>query len=112
MRAAAFLPGSPRLAMVSATASIIPLMVAAAPAGAGGYVAINGAGTSWPSIAIDQWAQAVRARGIVVSYNPDGSAAGRADYMANQDDFTGSHPPFRSGFRQLCGTRPHAPTPR
>jgi len=110
MAAAAFLSRMTRLAMVSATASIIPLMVAAAPASAGRYVAINGSGTSWPSIAIDQWAQAVRARGIVVSYNPDGSAAGRADYMANQDDFTGSDPPFRSGFDQLGGTGPEHPS--
>src|SRR5262249_57636637 len=85
MAAAAFLSRMPRLAMVSATASIIPLMVAAAPAGAGRYVAINGSGTSWPSISIDQWAQAVRAPGIVGSYHPHGSAAGLVRYMAHPD---------------------------
>jgi ABC-type phosphate transport system substrate-binding protein len=99
-----------RLAMVSVTASIIPLMAVAAPASAVRYVAISGSGTSWSSIAIGQWAQAVRARGIVVNYNPDGSAAGRADYMANQDDYTGSDPPFRSGVDKLGGTGPEHPS--
>ena len=110
MAVAAFRSRMTRLAMLSLTASIIPLMGAATPASAGPYVAISGSGTSWPSIAIDQWAQAVRARGIVVNYNPDGSSAGRADYMANQDDFAGSDPPFRSGFDQLGGVGPEHPS--
>ena len=41
---------------------------------------------------------------MVINFNPDGSAAGRADYMANQDDFAGSDPPFRNGHDQLGGT--------
>ena len=110
MAAAAFRSRMARLAMVCVTASIIPLMGAAAPASAARYVAISGSGTSWSSIAIGQWAQAVRARGIVVNYNPDGSAAGRADYMANQDDYTGSDPPFRSGVDKLGGTGPEHPS--
>ena len=110
MAVAAFRSRMTRLAMLSLTASIIPLMGAATPASAGPYVAISGSGTSWPSIAIDQWAQAVRARGIVVNYNPDGSSAGRADYMANQDDFAGSDPPFRSGFDRLGGVGPEDPS--
>src|SRR5690242_7833753 len=99
--ATAFRSRMVRLTMVFVTASVIPLIGATAPASAGRHVAISGSGTSCPSIAIDRWAAAVRARGIVVNYNPDGSAAGRADYMANQDDFAGSDPPFRSGFDKL-----------
>ena len=110
MAVAVFRSRMARLAMVPVAASIIPLMGATAPASAGRYIAISGSGTSWSSIAIDQWAQAVRARGIVVNYNPDGSAAGRADYMANQDDFTGSDPPFRSGFDKLGGVGPEHPS--
>src|SRR5262249_51950488 len=56
------------------------------PAGASSYVSISGSGSSWASVAIDQWSRDVRKNGIVVNYNPDGSAAGRADYTANQDD--------------------------
>jgi ABC-type phosphate transport system substrate-binding protein len=86
------------------------LVTAAAPAQAGSYVAISGSGSSWASVAIDQWSQDVRPSGIVVNYNPDGSAAGRADYMANQDDFAGSDPPFRNGQDQLGGTGAEHPS--
>jgi ABC-type phosphate transport system substrate-binding protein len=74
------------------------------------YVAISGSGSSWASVAIDQWALDVRPNGIVVNYNPDGSAAGRSDYMSNQDDFTGSDPPFRNGEDELAGTSAENPT--
>ena len=46
----------------------------------------------------------------MVNYNPDGSAAGRADYMANQDDFAASDPPFRSRADKLGGTGPEHPS--
>jgi ABC-type phosphate transport system substrate-binding protein len=90
--------------LAAAGLASIGLSVAPAPASAGGYVAVSGSGSSWAAIAIDQWSQAVRPNGIVVNYNPDGSAAGRGDYMANQDDFSGSDPPFRNGKDQLGAT--------
>jgi ABC-type phosphate transport system substrate-binding protein len=99
-----------RWAAAPVVAMAFPLASAAAPAGTAGYVAVTGSGTSWSSIAIGQWAQAVRPRGIVVNYNPDGSAAGRGDYMANQDDFAASDPPFRSGYDKLGGTGPEHPS--
>src|SRR5215469_9780432 len=83
---------------------VIPLATAAAPVSASSYVPISGSGTDWAGIAIGQWAQAVRPRGIVVNYNPDGAAAGRADYIANQDDYAASDPPFRSRKDQLGGS--------
>src|SRR6516164_7148411 len=94
---------------VPVMAMAISLVTTAAPAGAAHYVPVSGSGTDWSSLAIDQWAQAVRPAGIVVNYNPDGSAAGRADYMANQDDFAASDPPFRSQRDQLCGCGPEHP---
>ena len=99
-------------ARVAAAVSLASLGLVAAPtsASAGGYTAISGSGSSWASIAIDQWSQDVRPSGIVVNYNPDGSAAGRADYMANQDDFAGSDPPFRNGKDQLGGTGAENPS--
>jgi ABC-type phosphate transport system substrate-binding protein len=98
-----------RWAAVAALAMVIPLATTAAPAGASRYVPINGSGTDWSSIAIEQWAQAVRPLGIVVNYNPDGSAAGRADYIANRDDFAASDPPFRNGVDKLGGVGPEHP---
>ena len=74
------------------------------------YVDISGSGSSWAAVAIDQWAQDERPYGLVVNYNPDGSAAGRDDYMSNQDDFTGSDPPFRDGDDELAGTGAENPT--
>ena len=99
-----------RRAAVPVMAMAIPLVATAAPAAASSYVPINGSGSSWPSLAIDQWAQDLRPAGIVVSYLPDGSAAGRADYMANQDDFAASDPPFRSRDDKLGGTGPEHPS--
>jgi ABC-type phosphate transport system substrate-binding protein len=61
------------------------------------YTAINGSGSTWSSVALDQWAQNLHANGITINFNPDGSAAGRADYMAQQVDFAASDPPFRTG---------------
>jgi ABC-type phosphate transport system substrate-binding protein len=93
-----------RWAAIPAAIAITTLGMAAAPAGAAQHAPISGSGTSWASIAIDQWAQDIAPNGFVVNYNPDGSAAGRADYMANQDDFAASDPPFRSRPDQLGGT--------
>jgi ABC-type phosphate transport system substrate-binding protein len=72
-------------------------------------VPIYGSGSSWAAVAIDQWAQDMRPSGLVVNFNPDGSAAGRADYMANRDDFAASEPPFRSAKDKLGGVGPEHP---
>jgi ABC-type phosphate transport system substrate-binding protein len=99
------------VARVVAAVSLASLALVAvpAPASAGGYVAVSGSGSSWASIAIDQWSQDVRQNGLVVNYNPDGSAQGRLDYQSNQDDFAGSDPPFRNGQDQLGGTSAEHP---
>jgi ABC-type phosphate transport system substrate-binding protein len=77
---------------------------AAPPASAGSYVSVSGAGSSWAAVAIDQWSRDVRNNGLVVNYNPDGSAAGRVGYIQDQYDFAGSDPPFRNGLDALGGT--------
>ena len=76
--------------------ALIPLSPALA-APITNYTAINGSGSTWSSVALDQWAQNLHANGITINFNPDGSAAGRADYMAQQVDFAASDPPFRTG---------------
>jgi ABC-type phosphate transport system substrate-binding protein len=92
-------------AVALASIGLVPV-----PAEAGSFVPVSGSGSSWASVAIDQWAQDVRPSGIVINYNPDGSAAGRGDYMANQDDFAGSDPPFRNGQDKLGGTGAEHPS--
>lgn len=103
LRAPARVAGTTMLAMAG-------LVMMSAPAGAATYIAISGSGSSWSSVALDQWAQDLRPSGVVINYNPDGSAAGRADYMANQDDYAGSDPPFRNGHDELGGTGAEHPT--
>jgi ABC-type phosphate transport system substrate-binding protein len=94
---------------VAATLGVAAALAAPIPADAATYVAISGSGSSWSAVALDQWQQDLRPNGLVINYNPDGSAAGRGDYMSNQDDFAGSDPPFRNGHDQLGGTGAEKP---
>ena len=55
--------GAARIVAASALAAA-GLIAAAAPAQAGNYVSISGSGSSWASVAIDQWAQDVRPSGL------------------------------------------------
>src|SRR5499425_668092 len=91
---------------IGAAAGLAAFGLAAAPqpAGASTYTSVSGSGSSWASVALDQWSSNVRQNGLVVNYNPDGSAAGRQDWINNQVDFTGSDPPFRNGQDELGGT--------
>jgi len=101
-----FLRASVRAA---ATLAVVAVIAAPLPASATNYTAISGSGSSWSAVALDQWQQDLRPNGLVINYNPDGSAAGRNDYMSNQDDFAGSDPPFRNGHDQLGGVAAERP---
>jgi ABC-type phosphate transport system substrate-binding protein len=86
--------------LLVALATMLVVLVPVAPAlasSAGNYIAISGSGSTWSAVALSQWAQNLHANGISINFNPDGSAAGRADYMAQQVDFAASDPPFRNG---------------
>ena len=100
--------------LIAASASIpLGLSLALAPpaaASAGSFVPITGSGSSFAAVAIDVWAQSVRPKGLVVNYNPDGSDAGRVDYIDNQDDYAVSDEPFRTNVDKLAGLPPeHVP---
>ncbi|HBW21479.1 MAG: substrate-binding domain-containing protein [Streptosporangiaceae bacterium] len=104
-----------RLSRMVLTAFAVSLAAAAAlgpapVARASGYATISGSGSSWSSVALAQWAENLRADGIVINFNPDGSAAGRADYMAQQVDFAASDPPFRNGTDKLGGAGAEYPS--
>jgi phosphate transport system substrate-binding protein len=72
---------------------------------AGSYTTIDGSGSSWASVALDQWANDVQPQGLTINYNPDGSAQGRLDWIQGSlVDYAGSDPPFRSGNDKLAGT--------
>jgi ABC-type phosphate transport system substrate-binding protein len=54
------------------------------------FTPLNGFGSSWAGPAIDAWALDVSNQGIKINFDPNGSAAGREDYMENQADFAAS----------------------
>ncbi|HEX4493167.1 MAG TPA: phosphate ABC transporter substrate-binding protein PstS [Acidimicrobiia bacterium] len=92
------------LAVVGAIATFLP----AAPASAGpqpaGLATINGAGSTWVYIAINQWQADVRRQGVPVNFTANGSTAGRVFYYQNQADFAASEIPFQAAYRDSTGT--------
>jgi ABC-type phosphate transport system substrate-binding protein len=70
------------------------------------YAPIDGSGSSWAALAIDQWIVTMASYGVTVNYTPIGSAEGREQYIGGLDDFAGSDPPFRNGDDLLAQTGP------
>jgi ABC-type phosphate transport system substrate-binding protein len=104
------------LAAVTATASLV--VASAAPVLASqqdarptsGYETIDGSGTGWSAVALDQWIKDEAPAGITVNYNPDGAVEGREDYMqGGLVDFAASDPPFLSKPDKLAGIGPEKP---
>jgi ABC-type phosphate transport system substrate-binding protein len=54
------------------------------------YTSIVGAGSTYAYPALNQWATNLESQGVGISYTPNGSAAGRLQYISNQLDFAGS----------------------
>lgn len=89
-----------RAKLLVLSAAVLAVLIPLSPAVADtvtSFTAISGSGSTWSSVALMQWAENLHADGIVINFNPDGSAAGRADYMQQQVDFAASDPPFRNG---------------
>ena len=55
---------------------------------------ITGSGSTWVYPAISQWISDVQQNGMNISYNPDGSSDGRADFGQGQVDFGASEIPY------------------
>ncbi|MFM8530984.1 MAG: phosphate ABC transporter substrate-binding protein PstS [Ilumatobacteraceae bacterium] len=64
---------------------------------------IDGAGSTWSQIAVDQWRADVARQGLVVNYQGVGSTAGRAAYYQAQVDFAVSEIPFQAALRDRQG---------
>jgi phosphate ABC transporter phosphate-binding protein len=56
---------------------------------------IDGAGSTWSQIAIDQWRADVARDGLVVNYQGNGSSGGRQAYIQSYADFAVSELPFQ-----------------
>ncbi|SOD72290.1 phosphate ABC transporter phosphate-binding protein [Jatrophihabitans sp. GAS493] len=72
--------------LLAVAATLLPIHSASAASTA----QILGTGSSWSANAINQWIADVHAQGLQVVYTPVGSAQGRTDYAAYQNDFAGS----------------------
>jgi phosphate transport system substrate-binding protein len=91
-----------RSAALSAVVALLFAMLPASPAAAA--TTINGAGSTWSYIAVNQWQADVARQGIPVNFNPNGSTAGRVYYYQNQSDFSVSEIPFQAAYRDATGT--------
>jgi len=67
-------------------------------------VSIDGAGSTWSQIALQQWAADVARQGISVNYQGVGSTSGRVFYYQDQVDFAASEIPFTSAYRDVTGS--------
>jgi ABC-type phosphate transport system substrate-binding protein len=81
-----------RAAAVLAVAAMLGLLTfgPAPQAEATTYTPIVGAGSTYAYPALNQWATNLTSQGLSISYNPNGSAQGRANYIANIVDYAGS----------------------
>ena len=96
------LHGASRVALAAAVAAAA-LAIAASPAFASGPT-LNGAGSTWVQIALDQWRADATKMGLTINYQGVGSTSGRQLYIINQVDFAASEIPFLpSEISQLQG---------
>jgi len=109
-----------RLAIASALAS--SLVVSTNFTAASASDPVDGAGSTWSQIAVDQWRADVARQGLVVNYQGVGSTAGRVAYYQAQVDFAVSEIPFQvaqydrqgnllADETQLAASRPYAYLP-
>lgn len=109
-----------RLAIASALAT--SLIAATNASSVSASDPVDGAGSTWSQIAVDQWRADVARQGLVVNYQGVGSTAGRVAYYQAQVDFAVSEIPFQSAQydrqgnlladeTQLAASRPYAYLP-
>lgn len=64
---------------------------------ANAQVTVDGAGSTWSQIAVDQWRADVARQGVTINFQGVGSTAGRVAYYQGQVDFAVSEIPFQTG---------------
>ncbi len=73
-------------------------------ASAASSVTLDGAGSTWSSIAVDQWRADVARFGLNINFTANGSTTGRNFFVAKQIDFAVSEIPFQAAYRDASGT--------
>ena len=81
---------------VIATAALFTSLAIVSPAVVHADAPIDGAGSTWSQIAVDQWRADVARQGLVINFQGVGSTAGRAAYYQSQVDFAVSEIPFQA----------------
>lgn len=81
-------------ALLAAAVLALAILPATAASAAETYVPISGAGSSWSSVAIQQWAVNVQQYGMKVRYASTGSSDGRNQFKAGTVDFAVSEIPY------------------
>ncbi|WP_300679853.1 substrate-binding domain-containing protein [Nocardioides sp.] len=79
--------------LLIAAAALWPATLPTATAAS--YLRISGAGSSWAGNALTQWTTDVKAQGVTVDYNPNGSSLGRANFANRLTDFAVSEIPYK-----------------
>src|SRR5262245_54545626 len=90
--------GNPVIAVLAAVATFLIAVGAAAVPVAAADQPVNGSGSTFAAIAIDQWrADAASQLGLEVRYNATGSTTGRTQFAAGVVDWAASDLPYMAG---------------
>ena len=103
-----------KIRILAATGLIsLSSIVSVSPASAA--VTVDGAGSTWSQIAVDQWRADVARQGLTINYQGVGSTSGRVYYYQSQVDFAVSEIPFNNdgGVNEIseAARRPYAYLP-
>ena len=91
-------------ARIAAVALVVSVVVPAAARPAHADASINGAGSTWVQIALQQWAADVARQGLAVNFQGVGSTSGRVFFYQDQVDFAASEIPFTAAYTDATGT--------
>lgn len=84
--------------LIAAAAALLALSsslpTAASAASSTPVSRLSGDGSSWAGNALQNWVTAVKAQGVTVDFNPDGSSLGRDHFAAGLSDFAVSEIPY------------------
>ncbi len=84
------------LAGIAVGVVIAVLLAVVSPPAASAAVVVDGAGSTWSQIAVDQWRADVARQGITINYQGVGSTSGRVFWYNGQTDFAVSEIPFQA----------------
>ncbi|MGO9911091.1 MAG: substrate-binding domain-containing protein, partial [Acidimicrobiales bacterium] len=97
-----------------ALAGIVTMMTSPPAGAASGYEQIDGSGSSWAALAVQQWISD-ESSSMQVVYTPSGSAQGRTDFANAQNDFAISDIGYQGENKQTgvndASNRPYAYLP-